>query len=204
MLDKLYWIAVIAALSLAAGCTRTEKATETDEEDGDEMIVEATPEPSEAEPVAEATPPPKRYAPEGVFYLITKKSIETEAGIVGFRPGTQVQLLPDGKYSVEGQTIELLPNEITNDLDLAARYAGADAQAQVALRQRLFTPAPPAPAPSATSTKKKPAQPKSKPRPPSSTFRSTSSLNQSQTRVNDGWLWQTDERGNWYKVRRVK
>ncbi|MEO8351216.1 MAG: hypothetical protein ABI680_05755 [Chthoniobacteraceae bacterium] len=204
MLDKFKWIAVITAGVLVAGCTKTEDTTDTDEED-DETIVETAPEPpAEVVVVAEATPPPKRLAPKGIFYLITKKSIETDAGIVGFRPGTPVQLQPDGKYLVEGRTMELLPHEITNDLDVAAQYAGAHAQAQAALRQRLFT-APPTPAPSTSSSKKKTASTQPRVQAPASTFQSNSSLNnQSHTRVNDGWLWQRDDRGNWSKVRRVR
>ncbi len=202
MHDTFKWMAIIVAGTLAAGCTKTDKTVT--EEDEDEPIVEATPAPAEEVTIAEATPPPKRFAPEGVFYLITKKSIETDSGIVGFRPGTPAQLQPDGKYLVEGRTMELLPNEITNDLDLAARYAGADAQAQSALRQRLFSAAPPTPAPSGSNKKKKSTSPKPKPRPQGSTFKSTSSLNQTHTKVSDGWLWQKDGRGNWNKIKRVR
>jgi hypothetical protein len=126
---------------------------------------DATPEPPGSTlppPAAKATPPPvavatptpvpeKRLAPEGVFYLIRGKSIETADGIVGIKPGTKVIRQKDGKFLADGQKIALQPAEITNDMDIAARVGNAEALAQVRIRQAALaaaaTPVPATPPP---------------------------------------------------------
>lgn len=201
----LTWIAAIAAAALAFGCTKTDITADEEEET---IVPEAAPAPAEEpeEKIAEATPPPRRFAPDGIFHLIAAKSIATDSGIVGLRPGTQVVRQPDGKYVADGHVIELQPAEMTNDLDLAAHYAGSDARAQAAIRERLAM-RPPPPAPSASQ---KSGSDSGSRRPParratqSSGARSASALGSSHTMTKNGWLYQKDKEGNWYKVKPLR
>jgi len=174
-----------------------------------EQVAEAT-----ARVVPAATPAPRRLAPDGTFFLLVKKSIETDSGIIGLRPGTRVTHQPDGKYAAEGQTFELQPGEITNDLDLAARIAGADARAQAAIRQALAQRAAPLPgttidSPPAPDSNTPPSgdAPLSPPAPlqrAGSSLGGTSALGGAHTRTAEGWLWQKDAAGNWEKVRQLR
>lgn len=159
-----------------------------------------------------APPAPKRFAPEGTFFLLAKKSIETDSGILGLSPGTRVTRRPDGKFLAEGNVVELQPKEITNDLDDAARAAGADARAQAAIRQTLAARTVAGPggtsAPGSGSTKSAAASPDSGP--PASTSRAGSSLSGSaplgsaHSMTKDGWLWQKNGDGEWERVRRLR
>ncbi len=99
---------------------------------------EATPAPVVAtpKPVAVATPAPNYFAPEGVFYLTAKVSLETSDGITGYPPGTMVTKAADGRYKLaDGQFAALEANQITNDLRIARQLMGADRAAQAALSQ---------------------------------------------------------------------
>lgn len=169
----------------------------------------ATPLPATPPPATPA-PPPKRLAAPGVFFLVVKKSVETSDGIIGFKPGTMIKQEADGSFTAEGRKLAISAAEMTNDLDLAARYAGADAQRQAALRQAAAlaaaTPAanvagaqPSAPTPvRATGPSVAPAMRSS------AALDASNALGSQHTRTKDGWLWQKDANGNWQRVRPLR
>lgn len=201
----------LVALLCAAlgGCSK--KSADTEPAPEPPPLVVATPPPATPVPAtpAPATPAPvaKRLAPAGTYFLLVKKSIETSDGIIGFKPGTQVKQESDGSFTVEGRKLDVRANEVTNDLDLAARYAGADAQRQAVLRQTAALAAA-TPPPASAST----PQPASRPAGPSvaagrrsaAAIESSSALGASHTRTKDGWVWQKDARGNWTRVKPVR
>lgn len=101
------------------------------------IAVVATPAPATPEPVP-ATPVPNYFAPEGVYFLMVKKSITTDDGITGVRPGTRLQKQADGSFTTDaGQTLQAAAHEVTNDLRVAQHIVGADAAASAALRQQM-------------------------------------------------------------------
>ena len=196
----------------AASCSRPSPVTEEAPTEEPEPVVSAPSTPATPPPVAAAPlPPQKRLAPDGIFFLLRKKSVETDAGIVGLRPGARVIRQADGKFSVEGMVVALEPGEITNDLDLAAHVAGADARAQAAIRQTLAArpmaanPPEAASEPPSTNSRSEPVS-----APPASTQRAgsslggTNSLGASHTRTQGGWLYQRNSAGEWEPVRRIR
>ena len=199
----IFQIAILAACLCAASCSKREAATEPDE------TVSATPPPAATPPpkpeVAIATPPPKRLAPDGVFFLLRAKSVETPDGIVGLKPGTAVVQQPDGKFVADGHTLDLLPTDMTNDLDIAGRVVGTDARAQATIRQALQTrPAPLTASGNSTATKSAPASTTSQPAVVQSggtMLDSNSALGKAHTRVEGGWVYEKDAKGNWVKAR---
>ncbi len=186
------------------GCSKKSAEPEPPAETPAPVAV-ATPPPPAAAPVASisATPAPKRLTPAGTFYLLVKKSVETADGVTGFKPGTLVKQEADGSFTAEGRKLDVRPNEITNDLDIAARYAGADAQRQMALRQAATTPAaPPAstPAPVAKPAGPSIAQGQRSP----AALEASSALGSNHTMTRDGWLWQKDATGTWKRIKPLR
>lgn len=210
-----------AALSFfATGCSKLNTSSE-DVAPGEPVAAPSTPPPAIAAPesgpmttAAAATPAPKRLAPDGTFFLLAKKSVETDAGILGLRPGTRVARREDGKFLAEGNVVELQPNEITNDLEVAARVAGADTRAQAAIRQTLTVQrarsAGGSTSPPSSETTANSLTPASDSAAPISNGRSrsglggSSSLGSAHTRTKDGWLWEKNGDGEWEKVRRLR
>lgn len=146
-----------------------------------------------------------------------KKSIETSDGILGFKPGTQLKKEADGTFTVEGRKLDVRANEVTNDLDLAARYAGADAQRQAVLRQSASALPPPPPVTSQGSPASQASQSSRPPAASSSSsgvvaptrrvgsgLESSSSLGAGHSMTKDGWLWQKDASGNWRRVKPLR
>ncbi len=108
--------------------------------------------PVRSTPIAVATPAPDPVAPPGIFFLLQNVSITTDDGIIGLKPGQGLRQVSPGSYEVNGQTVQLRDNQVTNNLRIARQYAAADAAAQAALRQAR-QPAPTvAPATAANST----------------------------------------------------
>lgn len=191
-----------------AGCSKPKSSkVEGPETPAPQPVVATTPPPVKTATPVPATPAPKRLAPTGTFFLLTKKSVETADGITGFKPGTQITQQADGSFTAGGLKLAVLPNEITNDLDLAARVAGADAQRQVAIQRAAATPAI-----SATNNSTKPASASTPD--PSRTVPATqrvgsgldasSALGASHTMTKDGWLWQKTASGDWKRVRPLR
>lgn len=83
--------------------------------------------------------------------LPQKASITTDDGIVGLKPGQGLRQIGPGTYEVNGQTVQLRNDQVTNNLRIARQYAAADAATQAALRQAMQPPPPRAPAPSTTT-----------------------------------------------------
>lgn len=176
----------------------------------------ATPSPATPKPVVIATPTPaaKRLAPEGVFFLVRSKSVETSDGIIGLKPGTAVMKQPDGSFLAGTQKVELRPDEITNDLDVAARVAGADAQRQAAVRQAGAaqaalaaqpTPASAAkPATSSSSSTSSTVAAAPAPAATSSSAFGSAGLGSTHTMTKDGWLWEKNENGDWKRVKPLR
>lgn len=208
-IPRIAFVLAVCAIATLPGCSKKPTGTEP----APEPPPAATPPrttPAPATPVpATPTPVPKRLAPPGVFFLLVKKSVETSNGIIGFKPGTQIKQEADGSFTAEGKKLDVRPGEATNDLDLAARYAGADAQRQAALRQTAplaTTTAPAAARPAATPT---PAARASGPsvaagqRSPAA-LDASSALGSNHTMTKDGWLWQKDASGNWKRIKPLR
>jgi hypothetical protein len=137
------------------GCKKKDVAEETPEEaPATPAPTAATPEPTK--PVAVATPPPATPAPElappGVFYLITAVSVETSDGILGLKPGQLLKEVRPGVYRADTNEVTLRPDQVTNDMAVARRFAAQDQRNQAAIQQRLAASAPAPSASSATGT----------------------------------------------------
>ena len=94
----------------------------------------ATPTP---EPLAIAPPTPqKNLAPAGTFYIVQRVTVTTDSGITGIAPGTRVTMVSPGPpmQVSDGQNqFAVQPEQVTNDLDIAARVYYADRNAQAAV-----------------------------------------------------------------------
>ena len=126
---------LMALLALAtASCQKPAAPTTevTPESTPSAQLPALTPEPK----VVAATPKPTpRLAADGVFYLLKGARVETDAGVVGLVPGTQVKRLRAGIYQSSEGEVALSDDQITNDLDLADKARGGDAARQRALRE---------------------------------------------------------------------
>ncbi len=95
-------------------------------------------------PIMTATPAPDLVSPPGIFFLMQKASITTDAGIVGLKPGQLLREVGPDLYEVDGQRIALRPSQVTNNLRIARELASADYAVQAALRgasrEKLPTP----------------------------------------------------------------
>ena len=78
--------------------------------------------------------PRQRLAPEGTYFFLKRASLNTESSIIGFAPGTKVTMIEQrGSTSIvsDGEhQFETASSQLTNDLDIAARAAKADFEAQ--------------------------------------------------------------------------
>jgi hypothetical protein len=146
-------LAATAVLSITA-CNKSSESMEV--EAAPESLVEQSPS-APAPPVNESKPivaekapaaaEPNHFAPDGVFFLMAKASVETDSGIIGVPAGSRVIKSADGSYVTnDGQKLTLQPHQVTNDLRIARRVAGADAQAQAAIARQLSARASAAPA----------------------------------------------------------
>jgi hypothetical protein len=85
--------------------------------------------------VAARPPTPRqRLAPEGTYFFLKRASLKTEWSIIGFAPGTKVTMIeqrgPTSIVSDGEHQFETASSQLTNDLDIAARVAKADFEAQ--------------------------------------------------------------------------
>jgi len=76
----------------------------------------------------------QRLAPEGTYFFLKRASLKTESSIIGFAPGTKVTMIeqrgPTSIVSDGEHQFETASSSLTNDLDIAARVAKADFEAQ--------------------------------------------------------------------------
>ena len=199
-------------VSTLVACQRSETVSVTDDETPvEESIatrnetVEVTP-PAPPSAVVDAAP---HFAPEGVFFLTTGKSIETASGIVGFPAGTEVRKQPNGLFTLGQRSMALRADEVTNDLRVVGQIAGANEAAQAAratqaaAREKALRDAAiktqmaaaaqakarPQAAPAATPV----------PKPPLG-----SAMGASHERVKDGYVWKRNAAGEWEIVRPVR
>jgi len=208
-------ILMVAAGLCAAGCN----PLGTSKEEGDDTPPDqvATMPPTSPEAPADAssaagtsaaaTPEPPQFAPPGVFYLLASTSIETDAGVFGLKPGTQVVKQTDGSFIGEGHKLQLTPAQITNDLRVVRKVMAADDQAQNALRMRQQQAAAQrAAAAAATPAAVTPAGKRTTPRPNATPTRPPmgGALGPAQTRTKDGYIWKRDANGNWVPDRPVR
>jgi hypothetical protein len=85
-----------------------------------------------------------------VFYLITAVSVETSDGILGLKPGQLLKEVRPGVYRADANEVTLRPDQVTNDMAIARRFAAQDQRNQAAIQQRLATTSSPSSAPSAS------------------------------------------------------
>lgn len=212
-----------AACAFLAACSK--KTAESAPEPAEPAAV-ITPQPKPVAAVAATpTPAPQRLAPTGTFFLLVKKSAVTSDGIIGFKPGTTLKQEADGSFTAEGHKLNLRPNEITNDLDLAARYASADAQRQAVIRQTTATatatPAPTTALGTSSSLSKPSTSGSTNPTSPTAPITSgfgivaptrttgsglegSSSLGSNHTMTKDGWVWEKNGNGDWRRVKPLR
>jgi hypothetical protein len=175
------------------------------------VVAQSTPVATPVATPAVATPEPNYFAPPGVYYLLGAVSVETPDGIVGLTPGARLLKIAPGKYAAGGHQLELRDSQVTNDMRIAQRVAGADQAAQAALRQarqsvanapRANAPTAPSPTPSTIVAVGQPSR-STVPRPGlGSSLGSSGALG--KTRSQDGWIWQLDGNGDWQPLRREK
>jgi hypothetical protein len=203
---------VVACNPLSTGTTGQQEQ-EGDNQAADSVASDTPPPPGPASdstvqtaPPPPATPEPPQFAPPGVFYLVSTVSIQTNDGILGFKPGTQVVKQSDGSFIGNGHKLQLNATQMTNDLRVARQVIAADENAQNLLRQRQqqaaaaqrITPKPVATPPGrrTTSVQTKPVEAA---KPPLG-----GSLGPAHTRVKDGYLWKRDADGQWVVDRPIR
>ena len=80
--------------------------------------------------VAVSTPAPRKHlAPVGIYFLAERISVTTDFGVTGIAPGTEVKLLKAGtpmRVTDGREQFDVMPSQVTNDLDIAAQVANAD------------------------------------------------------------------------------
>jgi cytoskeletal protein RodZ len=204
---------IVFALALAeTACQRNDTTTGADTEPPSE------PEVSEPAGTVDATPPPPsataepegpQFAPEGVFFLVAAKSIETADGIVGFPAGTEVRKQEDGTFLAGRQPLGLRPDEVTNDLRVVRRIAALNQAAQTARAAQLA--AQEKARHEAAERAKKAAASKAKaqasavaaatPAPPKPLG---SVMDRPTQRVKDGYYWKRNAAGEWEVDRPVR
>ena len=146
MKTTMVWVA-LCALMLAACDKKT-----TAQSDRSESSNSASGAPSA--PSAKLYLPPEEmpspFAPPGVFFLVTKVSMETDSGLFNYPPGTKV-LKSGAKYTTfDGRQLSLRADQVTNDLRIATRVAGNSPKLQAAIQASIhntlatpnFMPAP--------------------------------------------------------------
>lgn len=102
-------------------------------------VAAETPPPAPAatpEPIAAAPEPHRNLAPPGTYYIVQRVSVTTDSSIIGILPGTKVTMVNAGPplHVTDGQNqFDVQPDQVTNDLDIAAKAYYADQNAQSAL-----------------------------------------------------------------------
>jgi len=100
------------------------------------LVALSTPPVSAAQPETVAAHV-KHIAPEGIYFLLERISITTDSGVIADVPGTKVTLEKDNGTTLavtDGSNhFDVSNTQITNDLDVAARYSSAQAAQGTAL-----------------------------------------------------------------------
>jgi hypothetical protein len=125
------------AVILVAACGKKPETSEAPSSPEPDARVAAT------TTVPAPTPEANYFAPEGVFFLVEKITLETKDGIMGYPPGTKVLRQGAAFMTPDGVRISPRSDQMTNDLRIAQRAAGSDAAAQAAVKNTLASMAPP-------------------------------------------------------------
>jgi hypothetical protein len=84
------------------------------------------------------------FAPSGVFFLVSRASVETDSGVFNYLPGSKVLKSGSRYITFDGKQLNLRADQITNDLRIATKLAGNDpkllAGIQASIRNTLATP----------------------------------------------------------------
>ncbi len=86
---------------------------------------------------------PRHLAPHDTFYLLQYVSARTPTGVVGFEPGQEVRLVEvhrDTRTLVVGDgqaKVEVGPDKLTNDMDIAALVRQKDQANQTAIANHI-------------------------------------------------------------------
>lgn len=145
---RIYTLTIGAALLAAIpGCNKAEKPAETTQQVEVPPPLEPAVEISKEEPKVAAAPAPvpapeikkepePELAPEGIWFLRQAMSIETDAGIVGVKRGTQLTKVGDQSYKTPaGDEVTLTPVQVTNVLTEIREILAAEQMSAVALNQ---------------------------------------------------------------------
>jgi hypothetical protein len=93
-------------------------------------------------PVAVATPKPRRLALDGIYWLVSRVPITTDAGVIGLPPGTEVHRIsyvPQGikVQGPDGVQAVVTSSQLTNDMDIALSVFGNDEEGRARLSERM-------------------------------------------------------------------
>ena len=87
--------------------------------------------------------PARHLAPEGTYFLLQRVALTTNSGVIGFQPGTKVNLAARADsistVTVGKDKFDVASSELTNDLDIAASVAKADYTAQAEVSKSTAT-----------------------------------------------------------------
>ena len=83
--------------------------------------------------------PARHLAPEGTYFLLQRVALTTDSGVVGFAPGTKVNLAARtdsiSTVTVKGYKFDVPSSQLTNDLDIAASVAQSDFAVQTKISE---------------------------------------------------------------------
>jgi hypothetical protein len=103
-----------------------------------------SPQPKKPTPLVHQSPA-RHLAPEGTYFLLQRVAITTDSGVIGFAPGTEVNLAVRNDsistVTVGEHKFDVESSQLTNDLDIAASVAKADYTAQVQISGSTATQA---------------------------------------------------------------
>lgn len=89
--------------------------------------------------------PARHLAPEGTYFLLQRVALTTHSGVIGFAPGTKVNLAVRNDsistVTVGEHKFDVESSQLTNDLDIAASVAKADYTAQAQISESTATQA---------------------------------------------------------------
>ena len=87
--------------------------------------------------------PARHLAPEGTCFLLQRVAVTTNSGVIGFAPGTKVNLVVRNDsistVTVEEHKFDVESSQLTNDLDIATSVAKADYTTQAEVSKSTAT-----------------------------------------------------------------
>ena len=218
------WIVLPVTLAALAACSKPTSKVETPATP-ETQISETTPNPEATaspaqtkaeEKIAAATPAPQQFAPDGVYFLRVATLVETDAGVLGIKRGSQLTKVNGQTYRTgEGDLVKLEFSQVTNDLSevkqileqeqksaaTLANWHAEAAKAEQARRQAAAAAALAAtPAPKPRSTTVATTSSLAAPQPRSSVMATPSSslgVKHSAQKREGNIIYKKDVNGNW-------